>query len=134
MQAFYDNKPSKLEAIGNGSFAYRYNIQEVEKPAQSDNTETTEKAQGQTQWVCEEVIVWYPLSANKITEKVLTEKFENNFEQKLVNEYNAAQLGLYGAKTGEEAKKRIQAYTDFLTERAALKTQVDTDCAELGIK
>ena len=94
MQAFYDNKPSKLEAIGNGSFAYRYNIQEVEKPAQSDNTETTEQAQGQTQWVCEEVIVWSPLSANKITEKVLTEKFENNFEQKLVNEYNAAQLGL----------------------------------------
>ncbi len=134
MQAFYDNKPSKLEAIGNGSFAYRYNIQEVEKPAQSDNTETTEQAQGQTQWVCEEVIVWSPLSANKITEKVLTEKFENNFEQKLVNEYNAAQLGLYGTKTGEEAKKRIQAYTDFLTERAALKTQVDTDCAELGIK
>lgn len=134
MQAFYDNKPSKLEAIGNGSFAYRYNIQEAEKPAQSDNTEATEQAQAQTQWVCEEVIVWSPLSANKITEKVLTEKFENNFEQKLVNEYNAAQLGLYGEKTGEEAQKRIQAYTDFLTERAALKSQVDADCAELGIK
>ncbi len=132
MQAFYDNKPSKLEAIGNGSFAYRYNIQEVEKPAQSDNTEAAEQAQ--TQWACEEVIVWSPLSANKITEKVLTEKFENNFEQKLVNEYNAAQLGLYGAKSGEEAKKRIQAYTDFLTERAALKSQVDADCVELGIK
>ena len=115
MQAFYDNQPKKLEAVGNGSFRYRYNIREEEKPVQaSENSETAQEAQAKPQWVCEEVTVWAPLSANKITEKVLTERWDGNYEQKLVNEYNSAQMGL--------------------TERTALKSQVDADCAELGIK
>lgn len=132
MQAFYDNQPKKLEAVGNGSFRYRYNIREEEKPVQeSENSETAQEAQAQPQWVCEEVTVWAPLSANKITEKVLTERWDGNYEQKLVNEYNSAQMGLLSK---EEAAARIEAYRAFLTERTALKSQVDADCAELGIK
>lgn len=132
MQAFYDNQPKKLEAVGNGSFRYRYNIREEEKPVQaSENSETAQEAQAQPQWVCEEVTVWAPLSANKITEKVLTERWDGNYEQKLVNEYNSAQMGLLSE---EESAARIEAYRAFLTERTALKSQVDADCAELGIK
>lgn len=132
MQAFYDNQPKKLEAVGNGSFRYRYNIREEEKPVQaSENSETAQEAQAQPQWVCEEVTVWAPLSANKITEKVLTERWNGNYEQKLVNEYNSAQMGLLSE---EEAAARTEAYRAFLTERTALKSQVDADCAELGIK
>ena len=132
MQAFYDNQPKKLEAVGNGSFRYRSNIREEEKPVQaSENSETAQEAQAQPQWVCEEVTVWAPLSANKITEKVLTERWDGNYEQKLVNEYNSAQMGLLSE---EEAAARIEAYRAFLTERTALKSQVDADCAELGIK
>ena len=132
MQAFYDNQPKKLEAVGNGSFRYRYNIREEEKPVQaSENSETAQEAQAQPQWVCEEVTVWAPLSADKITEKVLTERWDGNYEQKLVNEYNSAQMGLLSE---EEAAARIEAYRAFLTERTALKSQVDADCAELGIK
>ena len=132
MQAFYDNQPKKLEAVGNGSFRYRYNIREEEKPVQaSENSETAQEAQAQTQWVCEEVTVWAPLSANKITEKVLTERWDGNYEQKLVNEYNSAQMGLLSE---EEAALRTEAYRAFLTERTALKHQVDADCEELGIK
>lgn len=132
MQAFYDNQPKKLEAVGNGSFRYRYNIREEEKPVQaSENSETAQEVQAQPQWVCEEVTVWAPLSANKITEKVLTERWDGNYEQKLVNEYNSAQMGLLSE---EEAAARTEAYRAFLTERTALKSQVDADCAELGIK
>lgn len=132
MQAFYDNQPKKLEAVGNGSFRYRYNIREEEKPVQaSENSETAQEAQAQPQWVCDEVTVWAPLSANKITEKVLTERWDGNYEQKLVNEYNSAQMGLLSE---EEAEARIEAYRAFLTERTALKSQVDADCEELGIK
>ena len=132
MQAFYDNQPKKLEAVGNGSFRYRYNIREEEKPVQaSENSETAQEAQAQPQWVCEEVTVWAPLSANKITEKVLTERWDGNYEQKLVSEYNSAQMGLLSE---EGAAARIEAYRAFLTERTALKSQVDADCAELGIK
>lgn len=128
MRAFYDAKPSTLEAVGNGSFLYRYNIQEVEQPSAQDDS-----GEARTQWQCEEVTVWSPVTANKITEAVITSRWDGNHEQKLVNEYNGAQLGLYGAKTSDEAKARIKAYTDYLTERAELKAQVDADCKELGI-
>ena len=50
-----------------------------------------------------------------------------------MNEYNAAQLGLFGEAKSGDAQAKIKAYTDYLTERAALKAQVDADCAELGI-
>lgn len=136
MIAFYDNQPPKLEAVGNGSYVYRFNIQKVEKPATTERSETTVMGEAliQEQWMCEEVTVWAPLSSNKITEMVITEKWDNNQEQKLVNEFNAANLGLYGgAKTSEEAKAKIAAYKDYLSTRAALKTQVDDDCLELGI-
>ena len=133
MQAFYDNQPKKLEAVGNGSFRYRYNIREEEKPVQaSENSETAQEAQAQPQWVCEEVTVWAPLSANKITEKVLTERWGGNYEQKLLNEYNAANLGMIPDK--EETEKRRQAYTDFLRRRAELKKEIDAFCAEQGIR
>lgn len=124
MKAFYSQKPKVLEAVGNGSYLYRYNITE-------EQIEAIEQTEQQTQWSCEEVTVWAPLSANKITEKVLTEKWDNNYEQKLVNEYNAAVMGMLSE---DIAQKRKDAYMTFLQERAELKTIVDNDCKEMGIK
>ena len=123
MAIYSDKQPLKLEAVGNGSYLYRYNIEEVDRPAQEG-----EEAGKQGQY--EEVTVWAPITANKITEKVLTSRWDANYEQKLVNEYNSAQMGLLSE---EEATRKIEAYRAFLTERAALKAQVDSDCEELGI-
>lgn len=127
MQAFYDNKPSKFEAVGNGSYLYRYNIQEVEQ------TDTQEEVATETrkQWQCEEVAVWSPVSSNKITQAVIADRWDSDYEQKLVNEYNGAQLGVY---TDEEADAIIAKYKAFLTERAELKKTIDADCEELGIE
>ena len=133
MQAFYDNQPKKLEAVGNGSFRYRYNIREEEKPVQaSENSETAQEAQAQPQWVCEEVTVWMPLTPNRITAAVITEAFPADYEQKLLNEYNAANLGMI--PDAAETEKRRQAYTDFLRRRAELKKEIDAFCAEQGIR
>ena len=126
MQAFYDNKPSVLEAVGNGSYRYHYNIKEV-TPEIIEGEEQTER---KSSWQCEEVVVWSPVTANKITEKVLTERWDANYEQKLVNEYNSAQMGLLSE---EEAAARTEAYRSFLSERTELKAQVDRDCEKLGI-
>ena len=136
MLAFYDNKPSVLEAVGNGSYKYRFDITEKtpETVTRSSDDSNAQEEEQRTQWQCEEVTVWSPVTSNKITEAVITEVCDHNYEQKLVNEYNAAQLGLYGSKTGEEAKKHIAAYTEYLNTRAALKAHVDADCAELGIE
>lgn len=126
MQAFYDNKPSNIEAVGNGSFIYRWDITEVipEITEENINEEHT------SQWKCQEVTVWLPVTSNKITEAVISELWDSNYEQKLVNEYNAAQLGVYDEET---AAAKVAAYKAFLTERNTVKTQVDADCAELGI-
>ena len=123
--AIYDAKPSKYEAVGNGSFIYRWNIEEIQVP---DNSETTV-----SKWQCEEVTVWSTVTPNKLTEAVITSKWDNNYEQKLVNDYNAAKLGVYGSTTSTEAKEKEAAYTAYLNERKALKEQIDADCAELGI-
>lgn len=129
MQAFYDSKPSVLEAVGNGSYLYRTDIKEVEVENNGSDTDT-ETGEKRTQWQCEEVTVWSPLTSNRITEAAITDRWAANYEQKLVNEYNAAKLGLF---SDEEAEKHIKRYTDYLTERAALKAQVDADCEALGI-
>ena len=132
MIAFYDNKPSILEAVGDGSYRYHFNIIEIIPEVMSPTNDMQEEQR--TQWQCQEVIVWSPVTSNKITEAVITEVCDHNYEQKLVNEYNATQLGLYGELTSEEAKKHINAYKEFLDTRAALKAQVDVDCAKLGIE
>lgn len=130
--AFYDEKPSKLEAVGNGSYLYRFNIEEQSSELQAEDGE---KYETRTQWKCDEVTIYEPLTANKITEAVIASIYPATHEQKLVNEYNAANLGMVGgSKTSEEAKERIAAYKEFLEYRNALKIQVDEDCAEFGIK
>ena len=134
--ANYSEKPSIYEAVGNGSFLYRFNITEVqpanEAEAQSEDAENAEQAAAST-WNCDEVTVWSPVTPNKVTEAVITSKWDNNYEQKLVNDYNAAKLGVYGTTTSTEAKEKVAAYTDYLNERKALKEQIVADCAELGI-
>ncbi len=133
MKAFYDNKPSKLEALGNGSYAYRYDIEEQTIEVRSESE--SEPVSTRTQWSCEEVIVWAPVTSNKITEAVIADICPASHEQKLVNEYNAAKLGMVGGSTtSAEAKERIAAYKEFLKNRRVLKEQVDADCSELGIK
>ena len=70
MQAFYDHKPSVLEAVGNGSYKYRWDIVEMEQPAHEEGGEPT------TQWKCQEVTVWAPVTSNKITEAVISVTYE----------------------------------------------------------
>lgn len=124
MKAYYNNKPSVLEAVGNGSYRYRWQIEEVEAPTMPDE-------EPRTQWMCNEVIVWMPLSSNKITETVISEVWPSNYEQKLVNEYNAALLGMYDE---DKTSAKKEAYKAFLVERDTLKAQIDADCVELGIQ
>lgn len=137
MQATYTERPQPFAPVGNGSTLYRYRIAEqtvtqhnVEATA-ADGETTAAEAQTLTQWTASEVTVWLPLSANKVTEAVLTAEYPQNYEQKLLNEYNAAQMGVIADE--QERQARVEAYTKFLTERAALKAQVDADCLAAGI-
>ena len=124
---YYDAKPLIFESNNNGSYTYRWDIHRVEIPAGTDTEETM------TKWECREVVVWGTVTSNKITEAVINLLGPDNYEQKLINEYNAASVGIYGAKTSAEAQEKITAYKSFLTERHAVKQQIDEDCATLKI-
>lgn len=123
MEAIYDNQPEVLGALGNGAYRYRWNISEVEMEMGNDDVAK--------KWQCEEVTVWPTLTANKITKAVISEIWPADYEQKLVNEFNAAQLGVYDEAT---ATKKVEQYRAFLVERNRIKAQVDKDCEALGIR
>lgn len=129
MKTQSDQELKRLEAVGNGSYLYRWDIHtEVQEQPSEDGEGVTTRLV----WVAEEVTVWMPLTPNRITAAVITEAFPADYEQKLLNEYNAANLGMIPDR--EETEKRRQAYTDFLRRRAALKKEIDAFCAERGIR
>lgn len=127
MKVIYDNEPSVLDAVGNGSHRYHYDIK-----VKTESAEKSSGTESKTQYECQEVIVWEPITSNKITEAVIADKWDGNQEQKLINEYNAIQLGITTDKA--EIAIKTAAYKEFLAERVRLKTIVDADCKTLGIE
>ena len=105
-------RPNTFESVGNGSVRYRFNVEE----------QTNED--GNITYLYDEVIVWQPFSVNDITKAVIEYLWPASYEQKLLNEYNAAQLGVYDA---DKAKKKIADYKSFLDQREAVKEKVDKD-------
>lgn len=121
MKSNCNKKPAVIEAVGNGGYYYRWDIKEV--------TIDTEEPQ-RTQWECQEVVVYAPLSSNKITKAVIAEIWGLDIENKMLNEYNGAQLGIYDDAT---ANVKIANYKAFLADRELIKAQVDNDCKMHGI-
>lgn len=138
MKVNYDHKPSTMEAVGDGSIRFRYAVTEVtdlhqanEEEAQSDSSGEWSSSPLSTSWQCEEVIVWPPLSSNKVLASAITDRWPQDREQKLVNDYNSAQLDLLEEPMKQQA---IQNYTQFLTDRAKLKQEIETLCVAEGIE
>lgn len=116
-------QPAKIERIGLKKIIYRWDIQSslLADPMTDEPF---------TQYEYYQVVVYCPITANKITKKVIETVWPVDYEQKLVNDYNAAQLNLFDADTSQQI---IDRYTQFLLERSALKAQIDADCVEAGI-
>ena len=113
MRAFYDEKPSSFEAIGNGSYFYRYNIEEIAN--EEDNT---------TQWACHEVVIWGTLTREKVVEAVIGNRWSLSEENKILNDYIGATSDFF---TAEENAAFVATYEDFLAQRKELKDNVNTD-------
>jgi len=107
----YDKKPLKLEAVGNGSYLYRWDIQEIEK--------TNEDGSKTSLWECNEALSW------KNTRKAVTEaaidmlRESANNEAKLINDYNAAVSGLLD-------KSYKKPYLDYIKNINDLKSEIKT--------
>lgn len=114
MKAYYDMKPDSIEPVGNGSYFYRYNIVSLTEDEH-------------TQWMCDEVVIWSPLTREKIVDAVIKEKWNDNVEKKLINDYNTSKEGIFDEEKSAEC---IAAYRNFLTERTQLKNMVNSDWEE----
>lgn len=119
MKSYSDNKQQVIEIVPNGANFYRYNFKEITIPE-------TESQIERKQWECEEVIIWSPLTKDKITMAVINEEWGLNYENKLLNDYYAAIEGILPIE-------KKQGYLDFLVERKLLKEQIEKDCEEFGL-
>jgi hypothetical protein len=113
MKAYYQELPAKFENVGNGSIRYRMNIQEDV----SDEDVIT--------YFCDEFIIWKNERA-ELVRVVIESLFGNGIEQKLLNDFNAAQAGILHQEAG-------QAYIDYLQVRKEIKEHIYADWSEYVI-
>ena len=122
MKTYSNNKPEIFEPVGDGSFRYNYNIKEIEIDRFDiiDNKSIVK----QTQWEYDNIIIYLPIDKDKITKAVISNTWDINYENKLINDYNEISLGNL---TEEEIDKRTNKYIAFLQERKRLKEMIDND-------
>ena len=122
MKTYSDNKPEVFEPVGNGGYRYNYNIKEIEVDRfDIINNKSIVK---QTQWEYDNVIIYPPIDKDKITRAVITNTWDSDYENKLINDYNEISLGNL---TEEEIDKRTNKYIAFLQERKRLKEMINND-------
>lgn len=119
-------KPEVIVKLNNGqgTIHYNHNIKEV-KVIESEHggieITTDPKAANGTMFQYDSCRVEYPTTADNIFSTLLTAKYPAKKENKLVNEYQSAVLGLL-----DESYKK--PYEDFLKDRLAIRKMVDGDC------
>ncbi len=112
----YNNQPSPIEAVGNGSYLYRWGINQIE-------IEYVNGHEILAAWECYQTTIGGLPTENLIIERVMDALWGGGREQKLINDYNASLAGFLDEDAAE-------AYLDFLVERQALKVQIAEDFAQ----
>lgn len=110
-EVYFSERPNTFQEYDNGAVLYRWNIEEI----------TTNET---SQWKCNEVTVYKPISKEQLTQTVVTSIWDNDFEKKLINDYNGAKAELFDEETNQ---KYIANYNEFLTQRKAIKEQIELD-------
>ena len=124
----YDFQPEKLQANGDGSYTYRWDIKEVQVESHSSTSSEAdpETVSSVAKWACYEVVVWGTVTNDKLKEAVINHLWGSDKEAKLINDYNAVQLGILSSDFADP-------YVEYLSKRKEMKDQIDADCVELQI-
>lgn len=115
-RTYSDTIPITMEKDDDGSYLYRWDVREERREMGDDMAPVISYSYN-------EVRVWPTLTANKILEACINALWDKDVEQKKLNDYNAAQLGILDLLY-------VESYKTFLNERKALKDRVDSDFAE----
>ncbi len=123
-------KPVKIDDLhnGQGTVLYNHNMVEIMVKNEDGNiveTNDPEEATGKA-WKYDSLRVEYPINADNIFRTLLNAKYDSNRQEKLINEFQSAQLGILD-------DSHIEPYKAFLRERIALKEMVLADAVELNL-
>ena len=114
-----NNYPKIIEEVGNGSYLYHFDIEKV-----SNNNNTIVHSENNTEniksYEYNEVVIWSPISSNAITKAVMNYLWSKDAEQKYINDYNSAVLGILD-------NSYIETYKTFIEQRKLIKEQIDKD-------
>ncbi len=111
-EVYFSERPNTFQEYDNGAVQYRWDIEEV-------------IAENKTpQWRCKEITIYAPISKEQLTQAVITSIWNNDLEKKLINDYNGAMAGIFDEETNN---RYIASYNEFLTQRKAIKEQIQLD-------
>lgn len=107
MKQFTNYKPTSFEDNGDGSFYYRWNIEEI------TGTETA--------YQFNYVMVWAPLTVDRVTDAVVHSKYSIKEETDILNDYRNYQSGI------NPQADAVEKYLEYITFVASTITQVKSD-------
>ena len=122
-RAYYDTKPPKLEAVGNGNYLYRWDIQEeeVKHEMMQEGKEEPVSSVKKVQYSCREVTIHGKPEYGKCVEAVIRSDYSAEAELAIINQFNAYQQGVL-SNAGV-----VSEYEDFLAFVSSVKSMVKED-------
>lgn len=122
-RAYYDTKPPKLEAVGNGNYLYRWDIQEeeVQHEMMQEGEEEPVSSVKKVQYSCREVTIHGKPEYGKCVEAVIRSDYSVEAELAVINQFNAYQQGVL-SDAGV-----VSEYEEYLAFVSSVKSMVKED-------
>lgn len=122
-RAYYDTKPPKLEAVGNGNYLYRWDIheEEVQHEMMQEGEEEPVSSVKKVQYSCREVTIHGKPEYGKCVEAVIRSDYSAEAELALINQFNAYQQGVL-SDAGV-----VSEYEEYLAFVSSVKNMVKED-------
>lgn len=122
-RAYYDTKPPKLEAVGNGNYLYRWDIQEeeVQHEMMQEGKEEPVSSVKKVQYSCREVTIHGKPEYGKCVEAVIRSDYSAEAELAIINQFNAYQQGVL-SDAGV-----VSEYEEYLAFVSSVKSMVKDD-------
>lgn len=122
-RAYYDTKPPKLEAVGNGNYLYRWDIQEeeVQHEMMQEGKEEPVSSVKKVQYSCREVTIHGKPEYGKCVEAVIRSDYSAEAELALINQFNAYHQGVL-SDAGV-----VSEYEEYIAFVSSVKSMVKED-------
>ena len=123
IRAYYDHKPSKIEAVGNGNYLYRWDIQEekIQSQVMQVGDEEPIASVETVQYSCREVTIHGIPEYGKCVEAVIRSDYSAESEPALINQYNSYQQGV------SSDASVVNEYEEYLAFVLSVKSMVKAD-------